>query len=174
MVDRVLTRREERQIDYYLPIVLERIVMAVSSGLDLIAAITVVLQLERGRVESGLVAESDPVSKLLEQVIKLTESGLSFEESLDSVAGTVSNVSVRHAFVHIALAHKEGGELAAPLAELSDATQQFYQEKVEEEIAKLPAKATLPLLCIFAGVIICFIVFPFMRLSGVISSVSGS
>jgi hypothetical protein len=59
--------------------------------------------------------------------------------------------------------------LVRPLKELSDATQTAYQEVVEEEIAKLPVKAVLPLILTFAGLIVCFLTVPFIQV-GVIAS----
>jgi hypothetical protein len=59
-----------------------------------------------------------------------------------------------------------------PLKELSDATQSFYQETIEEEIARLPVKATLPLLCTFAGLIIFFITSPLIQVITMTAGVS--
>jgi hypothetical protein len=74
--------------------------------------------------------------------------------------------------VHLSLAHKEGGELIRPLRELSDATQLSYQERVEEEIAKLPVKAVLPLVITFTGLIICFLTVPLVQVSSLTQKVS--
>jgi hypothetical protein len=93
----------------------------------------------------------------------LTEAGLGFEQSLREVSGIVNCSALRHAFIHLAVAQKEGGELVMPLKELSDATQLYYQESIEEDIAKLPVKATMPLVCTFAGLIICFITAPLLQ-----------
>jgi hypothetical protein len=96
-------------------------------------------------------------------VYRLTEKGLTFEQSLKDVAELVPSSGVRHAFIHLGLAQKQGGELIKPLRELSDSTQIFYQESIEEDIAKLPVRATLPLLCTFLGLMICFITGPFVQ-----------
>jgi len=160
-----------QQLEFYLPIVMERLVMAVSAGLDVIAAIRSVLELERDH--AALEARAlglpnadqaiDPVTRLVEIVYRLTESGLGFEQSLREVAAMVPCAALRHAFIHLALAHREGGELVMPLRELSDATQSYYQESVEEEIAKMPVKATMPLLCTFAGLVIFFLTSPMIQ-----------
>ena len=154
-----------REVEYHLPMVMERLVMAVEAGLDIVAAVAEVVQLEResecdvGRQGSR---GGDPVTRLLETALQLAESGLRFEAAC-AAAAEIECPALKHAFVHIALAQKEGGELAMPLRELSDATQLYYQETVEEEIAALPVKATLPLVCTFAGLIICFITAPLMQ-----------
>lgn len=165
--------RFQRELEFYLPIVMERIVMAVQAGLDIIPAIKAVVDLEAHsartdsleRVRSVL----NPVSQLLKLVYQLTEAGLGFEQSLREVAAFVECSALRHAFVHLAVAQKEGGELVMPLRELSDATQLYYQESIEEEIARLPVKATLPLVCTFAGLIICFITAPLLQVMAMTS-----
>ena len=65
--------------------------------------------------------------------------------------------------MHLGLAYKQGGEVVRPLKELSDATQTHYQESVEEEIARLPVRAVLPLLLTFTGLIICFLTVPVVQ-----------
>jgi hypothetical protein len=77
----------------------------------------------------------------------------------------VPSSSVKHALVHLGLAYKQGGEVVRPLKELSDATQQQYQETIEEEIAKLPVKAVVPLVLTFTGLIVCFLTVPVMQIS---------
>jgi hypothetical protein len=78
-------------------------------------------------------------------------------------ADTGSSSPVKHALAHLALAYKQGGEVVRPLKELSDATQTQYQESVEEEIAKLPVRAVLPLMLTFTGLIICFLTVPVVQ-----------
>jgi hypothetical protein len=80
--------------------------------------------------------------------------------------------AVRHCFIHLAVAHEEGGELVMPLKELSDSTQLYYQETVDEEIAKLPVKATMPLLLTFAGLILLFLTSPLVQVTKLFSSTS--
>lgn len=160
-VKRDLGSRKEaykKATDYFLPVIMERVVMAVQSGLDIVAAVRVVLEHSE---KSG--DKPDPVTRLLKIVYRLTEKGLTFEQALKDVAELVPSSGVRHAFVHLGLAQKQGGELIKPLRELSDSTQIFYQESIEEDIAKLPVRATLPLLCTFLGLMICFITGPFVQ-----------
>lgn len=155
------------RIEFYLPIVMERISMAVQAGLDIIAAVNVVVQ--HGTKKTIAVdcgpefGSADPVTRLLARALVLTENGLGFEQSLyRAVEGIPSNV-LRHAVTYLAYAYKQGGELVMPLRELSDSTQLYFQEKIEEQVAKLPVKATAPLLCTFAGLIICFITVPIVQ-----------
>lgn len=152
------------RINFYLPLIMERLVMAVQAGQDVLPAIGIIVDVEK----SG--KKLDPICELLSKVKRLTESGLSFEKSLHQVAESVDSGSLRHAFIHLALAYKDGGELILPLRELSDSTQIFYQETIEEEIAKMPVKATMPLLLTFAGLIICFLTSPIIQILDVMAN----
>lgn len=160
---RVLAENK-RKLDYYLRIVMERLVMAVESSLDVLPAIAAVVELDRQRGTS-----IDPVTMLLWKIQQHCDAGEGFLEALQQAQHSVSSPSVKHALVHLGIAYREGGEIVQPLRELSDATQLQYQESVEEEIAKMPVKATAPLLCTFAGLIILFLTSPLiqiMKISG--------
>lgn len=147
----------KNEIEFYLPVVMERLVMAVEAGLDVIPALGAIVEQSRsGEVE-------DSVTRLLGIVYHLAEQGCGLDQSLQTVTEIVDCAALRHAFVHLGLAHREGGELIGPLRELSDSTQLYYQETVEEEIAKLPVKATAPLVCTFAGLILFFITSPVVQ-----------
>jgi pilus assembly protein TadC len=158
-----------QELEYLLPVVMERLTMAVQSGLDVIAAINTIIRSEEELSDNG---KLDLVSELLKIVLKLTDSGFKFSDALKQVAQAVPVVPIRHAFVHLSLAYEDGGELVSSLSELSESTQVYYQETVEERIAKLPAKATFPLVLIFAGLIVFFITMPLMQLMSIISSMS--
>lgn len=155
-----------REIEFFLPIIMERIVMAVQSGFDVLGSIKIVIEYDAQRRAHAFHASQkkvDPVTELLAEVCQLAEAGRGLEDSLNEVAGRIHCPALRHAFIHLALAHKEGGELVMPLRELSDSTQAYYQESVEEEIAKMPVKATFPLLLTFAGLIIFFLIPPLIQ-----------
>lgn len=155
-----------RRIEFFLPLVMERLVMGAQAGLDIIAAIGVLSDLEkRGDEFRGENGHSiDPVSYLLSRVYLFTESGTPFERALQQVVRPIPCSALKHAFIHLSTAYVNGGELIMPLRELSDSTQTFYQESREEEIAKLPVKATVPLMCIFAGLMIVFVTSPILQI----------
>jgi len=161
----------QREIDFFLPLVMERFVMAVQSGLDIIPAVNTVLNIDSAKDSEAFYADKnrDVVSKLFGFAHQLCEAGIGFQEALEIVASKVESNSLRHAFIHLGLAQKEGGELIKPLRELSDSTQLYFQESVEEEIARMPVKATMPLLCTFAGLIICFLTVPIIQIIGLTS-----
>ena len=153
--------KERGEMEFHLPLAMERVVMAVSAGLDIVPAM----------VEASRDSH-DPVSKNFQKIIELSSRGISVADALESVGKEINLSSVKHALVHLSLAHKEGGELIKPLRELSDATQLSYQERVEEEIAKLPVKAVLPLVITFTGLIICFLTVPLVQVSSLTQKVS--
>ena len=158
-----------KQIEFYLPLLMERIVMAVQAGLDVVPALEAVISAANQEEDEAEAANQEPMLKLFEIVKKLNDSGIGFEDSLRHVAGLVECSSLRHAFIHLAMAYREGGEIVAPLRELSDSTQLYFQESVEEEIAKMPVRATMPLLCTFTGLIICFITSPMIQIISLLS-----
>jgi type II secretory pathway component PulF len=139
-------------LEFALPMAMERVVMAVGAGLDILPALSEVAR-----------RSTDPVSELFRRVVSLSEGGMRVEHALQIVADGSPSSSVKHALVHLGLAYKQGGEVIRPLKELSDATQTHYQETVEEEIAKLPVKAVLPLIITFTGLIICFLTVPIVQ-----------
>ena len=150
-----------KRLEFFLPLAMERVVMAVGSGLDIIPALS-----EAAR------KNTDPVSDVFRRIVALSESGLRVEQAISSVSNEVPSSSVKHALVHLGLAYKQGGEVVRPLKELSDATQTQYQDTIEEEIAKLPVKAVVPLLFIFTGLIVCFLTVPVMQISTTLEKLS--
>lgn len=158
LITRRAARIKAKQIDFFLSIVMERLVMAVEAGLDVFPAIGAVVELEsRHRIKL------DPVTALLAQVKAYAENGMTLDGALRAVSQSSDSAPLRHAFLHLAVAQREGGELIMPLRELSDATQLHYQEAIEESIAKMPVKATMPLMCTFAGLIILFLTTPVIQ-----------
>lgn len=149
-----------RKMDFYLPTVMERIVMAVGSGLDIIPALR-----EAGR------GGRDPISELFRWIVTLSERGTPVEEAFELASKQNVTPSVKHACIHLGLAYRQGGEIVRPLKELSDATQVAYQEGVEEHIAKLPVKAVLPIVLTFTGLIVCFLTVPLMQVGSITKKV---
>ena len=159
----------QRTIEFYLPMIMERLVMAAQAGLDILPAIRAIIEADGAVDENSRRAKLrergyDPVSRLLRYAYRLTESGFSFDQSLSYVAQRVASTALRHAFIHLAVSHREGGELIGPLRELSDATQLYLQESVEEEIAKMPVRATMPLVITFAGLLVFFLASPLLQI----------
>jgi len=154
---------QKRKITFYLPLTIERLVMSVQSGLDIGPSIEKL-------VANGTSANTNnPCEELFSQVIALNTSGLTLEESLQEIANKSSLPVIKHTFSHLASAQRDGGEILRPLLELADATQQAYQEEMDEEIAKLPIKATLPLILTFSGLLICMMTPPILQVLSLIA-----
>jgi Flp pilus assembly protein TadB len=154
--------KEDERLEFYLPLVIERLVMAVQAGLDILPAMQSIYELGLKEGDNEL-EKVDPATKIFGKVLRLHNSGVSLLDALGSIGKECTSVAAKHALSHLSLAFREGGSLIEPLRELSDATQTIYQERIEERIAKLPVKAVLPLLCTFAGLIICFLVTPILE-----------
>jgi Flp pilus assembly protein TadB len=154
-------KRQLRKMEFYLPTVMERIVMAVGTGLDIVPALREAAY--KGR---------DPVSQLMHWIVSLSESGTPVESAFEMAAQQRVTPSVKHACIHLGLAYRQGGEIVRPLKELSDATQVAYQETIEEQIAKLPVKAVLPLVLTFTGLIVCFLTVPLMQVGSITKEVA--
>lgn len=171
---RVRKRSEEKrdQVEFFLPLIMERVVMAVQSGADVTAAVRTVVTYEEELAQREQ-RQVDPVTALLIEVLSRTESGVLFQDALKQIAEKVPSAPVRHAFIHLGMAHKEGGELVGPLRELSDATQLYYQESIEERIAKMPVRATVPLLVTFAGLILIFLTSPVIQVIQLTAGMEG-
>lgn len=157
---RLLLRRRRRayqqRVLLHLPLVMERIVMACEAGLDTIPALL------------SLADVDDPVSQAFQRAAqRVSAGGVSLERALHEVADKMSSPIFRHAAVHVALAHEQGGALSGSLRELSDATQQLFEQSIDEDIATLPVKATAPLLCVFAGLLLIFVSVPLVQMSRV-------
>jgi len=161
-LQRMALKKKIQATHAILPAIVERIVMAVHAGLDIIPAIERIVQLEHKECKR-LARKPDPVSLILENVLNRYYSGARLEEALEEHARASNSTAIRHTFIHLAIAHREGGELIMPLRELSDATQLMYQEEVEEAINTLPVRATIPLVLTFAGLILCFLATPVIQ-----------
>ena len=151
-----------RQIAYELPLIMERIVMAVQAGHDILPALKVVLDYQERNGKDSKIKRSR-VLEILREVVVGSEAGMTLQTSLRIAAQKNESTPLRHALLHIAVAHEQGGGLLYALSELSDATQSYYQETVEEQIAALPIKATLPLVVVFGGLLVLLLTSPIIQ-----------
>lgn len=166
--------KENREILQSLPLVMEQLLLAVQAGHDMLSALRIVLHAGGYVREDGQCVLPSPKSakqnmdnrtlEKLVQVYAALQQGRGFEETMEELAEQTHSVPFRHALLHMIVCHREGGELVAPLRELSDASQLCYEEEVEEGIAKLPVRATPALICSFAGLLLCAMSIPMSRL----------
>ncbi len=150
-------RDHQHSIEFYIPVVMERLVMAVQAGLDLLSAIRKLAELSQHAENKDGV---DPVTRLLIQASDLCEAGLPFEKALSQASDNYPIAALRHAFLHLAHAHRDGGGVVGPLRELADASQSQFQDKMEEFISRLPVRATAPLALCFLGLILALVTVP--------------
>lgn len=155
---------EDKALLFHLPMVVEKLLIAVQSGLDVVPALRIA-----GHTTSE---KGDPASRAFAKVVSRIEQGATVESALEQVAADATAIPLKHVLLHLKVAHSRGGDLTFPLRELADATQVTYEQNVEEEIAVLPIKATAPLLCTFLGLLIVFLTAPIIGV--VIASKAGS
>lgn len=148
-----------REIERHLPLVLERLVVAVQSGLDILPALNALTRPE------GLEPPADPVSAALGSILLRVERGADADDSIRLAAHSCESLALRHALLHLAQARSHGGELSGPLRELSDATQLSSEELAEERIARMPAQAMLPLGLVFSGLLILLLTVPLLQVA---------
>ena len=152
----------ERQYDFYLPLELEKLIIYIRAGHDVLSAIKNITTLEDFK--------ENPVLSILNDIAVLLDNGLNFEEAVLNIQDKLQIHSVKHALSYLLIAHQEGGEIVAPITELSDSVQTQLYEKIEEDIARMPVKAALPVLCAFAGLLICFLIGPVLKFSSMVST----
>ncbi len=157
VIRRSVKRKAQQAFAYHLPIVMERMVMAVESGLDIVPAVEAIASL------SGAEICKDPVTQAFQNICIRVDYGSTFLEAIELEKERHDSPSLQHALVHLGVAAREGGEVIHSLRELSDSVQLQFQEAAEEETARMPVLATMPLLCIFAGLVILFLVAPLIQ-----------
>lgn len=128
---------------FYLPIVIEQLVIGVSSSLDIGPCIRKVIEMSEER------NKSNPVIELLEQAFLRVRSGHSLDESLEEVGKLMGIPELKHALNAIAQVSRHGGEVTRQLKELADAITVQREVAVESVIKKLELKATLPVALAF-------------------------
>ncbi len=145
---------------FYLPMVIEQLVIGVSSALDIGPCIKRVLEMAADR------DRQNPVISLLDQVMIRVRAGQSFDEALDEVGELRDLQELSLAFNAIGQSSRHGGEVARQLKELSDGIIVQREAQVEGLIKKLEVKATLP-------VALAFVAFLALFFTGVACSLSG-
>lgn len=160
----VLARRKKvsaRSVDCHLPVAIERILVGVEAGLDIVPAI-------RAAVESavelaGEYRRPDPVLETFRRILALLDGGMRLEDALDRNQIGIDVPALAHALMFLRQASLDGASITAALRELADATQRRAFDQIEEQIAGLPVKATVPLTLIFAGMLSILLTAPIVR-----------
>jgi len=136
-------KRLQQEILFYLPIVIEQMVIGVSSSLDIGPCIQKVVDMAFER------DKSNPVVDLLDRVLTRVRAGHSLDESLTEIAERMQIADLKHVFGAIAQVSRHGGEVTKQLQELADAVTTQREVAVESLIKKLELKATGPVAIAF-------------------------
>ncbi len=146
-LDRKKKQRSE-DILFYLPLVIEQLVIGVSSSLDIGPCVARVVSMADERDSHNCVTE------LLGIVQNYVRSGMSLEDALIEVGRRSGHNELKHAFLSLSQVAKHGGEVTRQLQELADAVANQREAKIETKIKKLELEATVPVAVVFCGFLI--------------------
>jgi pilus assembly protein TadC len=156
-LDRKIEQRKHK-ILIHLPLVIEQIAIGFSSSLVIAACISSIVEMADER------NSHNPVTELLEQVVRLVHAGYSFENAMTQVSSAMGMPAVEHTFNYLIQCSKHGGEITKQLQELANSTMTERNIKIHGKIAGLPAEATAPLGLVFSGFFIILVGGVFVRL----------
>jgi Flp pilus assembly protein TadB len=143
-----LRRRAEQrdeEILFYLPLVIEQLVLGVSSSLDVGPCMKWIVEIADERDSHNAVTELIAIAQ------RYMRLGVSVEESLSEVARLSGHTELKHVFTSLAYVVKHGGEVTKQLQELANAVASQREVKIEGIIKTLEVKATGPVGVIFAS-----------------------
>jgi len=143
-LQRRIQKRDE-EILFYLPLVIEQVVLGVSSSLDVGPCMKWIVEIADERDSHNPVTE---LLALAQQYIKL---GVATDESLCEVGKLSGNTELKHVFMSLAHVVRHGGEVTKQLQELANAVASQREVKVEAAIKSLEIKATGPVGMILAS-----------------------
>ncbi len=151
ILDRKVKNRQE-DILFYLPLVIEQIVIGVSSSLDVGPCIMKVISMADERDSHNSVTE------MLALVQHYTRTGTSLEEALGRVGRQSGHTELKHTFMSLAQVARHGGEVTKQLQNLADAVGSQREASVDEKIKKLELQATGPVALVFFGFMIVLLI----------------
>ncbi len=146
-LDRKILRRAD-DILFYLPLVIEQMVVGVSASLDIAPCISTVIEMADER------ESHNPVTDLLKRAHFFMKQGVPMEEALTEIGKLSGHTELKHAFMSLAQVAKHGGEVSRQLQELADSVQTQRETKIDAKIKKLELEATGPVALVFAGFLI--------------------
>jgi len=149
ILDRRAKQRGEDML-FFLPLVVEQIVIGVSSSLDIGPCLQRVVQMADER------DSHNPVTELLRHAQLLSKSGLSLSDSLMDVGKLSGHNELKHTFMSLSQVSKHGGEITRQLQELADAVSSQRETKIEAKIKRLELEATGPVGLVFVGFMLIF------------------
>src|SRR5262249_7119923 len=102
----VLERKQkarDEEIMYYLPLVIEQVVIGVSSSLDVGPCLSRIVQMADER------DSHNPVTVLVRNAQQYVKSGVSLEEAMTEIGKLSGHTELKHAFMSLAQVAKHGG-----------------------------------------------------------------
>lgn len=139
------TEQRDEEILFYLPLVIEQLVLGVSSSLDIGPCMKWIVEIADERDSHNAVTE---LMAIAQRYMRL---GISVDESLSEVARLSGHTELKHVFTSLAYVVKHGGEVTKQLQELANAVASQREVKIEGVIKTLEVKATGPVGVIFAS-----------------------
>ncbi len=147
ILDRKILNRSE-DIMFYLPLVIEQIIIGVSSSLDVGPCLARVVQMADERDSHNSVTE------LIRYAQLYMKTGISLDEALTEVGKLSGHTELKHSFMSLAQVAKHGGEITRQLQELADAVSTQRETRIDAKIKKLELAATGPVGLVFVGFLV--------------------
>ncbi len=147
---RAIQARDE-EIMFYLPLVIEQLVIGVSSSLDVGPCIRWIVQMADERDSHNAVTE------LLRYAQQYMKAGASMEDALLLVARLSGHTELKHVFMSLSQVSKHGGEITKQLQELANAVASQREARIEGKIKKLELEATGPVGLVFIAFMATFL-----------------
>jgi Flp pilus assembly protein TadB len=147
---KIKTRAEE--IMYYLPLVIEQLVVGVSSSLDIGPCIQRVAEIADERGTHNCVTE---FLKLSQYYVR---SGIALPDALVDIGTMSGHNELKHTFLSLAQVVQHGGEVSKRLIEIADSVAAMRETIIEEKIKKLELVATGPVGLVFMAFMMIILV----------------
>lgn len=147
---KILARADD--ILYYLPLVIEQVVVGVSSSLDIGPCLATVVDMADER------ESHNPVTDLIKRAQFFMKQGVPLEEAMAEVGRLSGHTELKHAFISLAQVARHGGEVTKQLQELADSVQTQRETKIDGKIKKLELEATGPVAFVFAGFLMILLI----------------
>lgn len=150
----------ERRVLFFLPLVMEQLILLIESGLGLLPALHEVLDI--GDRQEKI--RSNPVQHALSLVYRVSAAGVPFGIAIEQVAAAVPSRPLRHVLLHLDIGSAEGGELVPALRGLSDHCHREWKHSVESRIKKLENAVIFPVFLAVIGLMLLVAAVPLVPL----------
>lgn len=139
---------QHKEIEYYLPLLIEQIAIGVSSSLDIGPCLSQIVQLSDER------DSHNAATRLIKYALYYVKSGVSLEEALIEVGQMSGQPEFKHSLLALSQVSKFGGEISKQLQDLAESVANQREAKVEATIKKLELKASAPVAIVFLAYMI--------------------